>query len=103
MWTLYQKAKLFSRLPSELLRIGDEWIAYQFDNAVALLGTVIENESQRQHNVGSEREPKWETKYSLAQLLDDDFRLPAPERASKPQGLAGLMNMPGVKVVKAKG
>lgn len=103
MWTLYQKAKLFSRLPSELLRIADEWMAYQFDNAVALFGTVIENESQQRHNVGSDKEPKWEQKYSLAQLLDDDFRLPSPAEPSKPQGLAGLMNMPGVKRVQIKG
>lgn len=68
-----------------------------------MFGTVIENALQEQTNVGSDKQPKHEPRYTLPQLLADDFRLPAPAKASKPQGLAGLMNTPGVKVYKAKG
>lgn len=103
MWTLYQKAKLFSRLPSELLKLDDEWLAYMFDNAVTLFGTVVENALQEQTNVGSDKAPKHEPRYSLPQLLADDFRLPAPAKAKPAQGLQGLMGLPGVKVHKAKG
>ena len=66
-----------------------------------MFGTIIENALQERQNVGTQKEPQYEQKYTLNQLLADDFRLPAPERASKPQGLAGLMGMPGVKVYKA--
>lgn len=73
------------------------------DNAVTLLGITIENALQEQTNVGSDKAPKHEPRYTLPQLLADDFRLPAPAKASKPQGLKGLMNTPGVKVYRAKG
>lgn len=103
MWTLYSKAKLFSRLPSELLRLDDEWMAYQFDNAVATFGIAVENALMERENRGTDKQPKWDAKYTLSQLLDDSFRLPAPAKVEKPQGLKGLMGMPGVKVLKAKG
>lgn len=101
MWTLYNKATTYSRLPSELLRLGDEWMAYQFDNAVTLFGVTVENALQERQNVGTKKEPQWEPKYTLAQLLDDGFRLPAPERPAKQEGVKGLMAMKGVKVWKA--
>lgn len=103
MWTLYQKAKTYSRLPSTLLKLNDEWVAYQLDSAVTLFGTVIENALQERQNVGNDKSPAWEQKYTLLQLLADDFRLPAPAKVDKPQGIRGLMGLPGVKVLKAKG
>lgn len=81
--------------------VVDPWTALQFDNAVALVGITIENASQELTNTGSEKQPKWEPKYSMAQLLDDDFRLPAPPRAEKPRsGIEGLRGLPGVKIWK---
>lgn len=91
-------AKTFAQRPSQLVRIADPWAALQFDNAVALVGITLENASQEQQNVGSEKQPKWQAKYSMAQLLDDTFRLPAPEKPAKPEGIKGLMGLPGVKL-----
>jgi hypothetical protein len=96
-------------MPSQLLRLADEWTAYQFDNAVHLLGVVIENALQETTNTGSDKAPKYEQRYHLGQLLADDFRLPPPPKpAAKAQGLAGLMALAGkrgsgVKMLKAKG
>lgn len=99
MWTLYNKAKLYSRLPSELVRLEDEWTAYQFDNAVTLLGITIENALQERRNAGTAKQPDWQPKYTLRQLLDDDHRLPAPVN-NEGNGLAGLMGMAGVKRIR---
>lgn len=84
------------------MRIKDRWAALQFDNAVTLVGMVIENASQEQHNVGSKKEPKYELKYTMHQLLSDGFRLPARMKPPEASGLAGLMAMKGVKVWGAK-
>lgn len=100
MWSLYLTAKTFGQRPSRLARIADPWAALQFDNAVALVGITLENASQEQQNVGSEKQPKWEPKYTMGQLLDDGFRLPAPAKPAKPEGIKGLMSMKGVKVWK---
>jgi len=64
------------------------------------VGVVLENASQEQHNVGTEKQPKWEPKYTMAQLLDPAFRLPAPEKPKKTSGIEALMNTKGVKVWK---
>lgn len=81
--------------------VTDPWTALQFDNTVALVGITIENASQELRNAGTEKQPKWEPKYSLAQLLDDVFRLPAPPKPEKPKGgIEGLKGLAGVKVWK---
>lgn len=100
MWRLYQTAKTFGQRPSDLAGIDDRWAALQLDNAVGLVGIVIENASQEQQNTGTEKAPKWQPKYTMHQLLDDDFRLPAPARPTKQEGIKGLMALPGVKVWK---
>lgn len=82
------------------MTIADSWAALQFDNAVGFVGVVLENASQEQHNVGTEKQPKWEPKYSMAQLLDPEFRLPAPPKPVKQKGVEGLLSMRGVKVWK---
>lgn len=83
------------------MTIRDPWAALQFDNAVGFVGVVLENASQEQHNVGTEKAPKYEPKYTMAQLLDPDFRLPAPPKPVKAKGgIEGLMSMKGVKVWK---
>jgi len=80
----------------------DRWAALQFDNAVVMVGLVLENASQEQHNIGSKKEPKYELKYTMHQLLSDGFRLPAPAKPVEANGIAGLMAMKGVKVWKAQ-
>lgn len=68
-----------------------------------MFGITIENALGEQQNVGSDKAPKYEQKYTLPQLLADEFRLPAPVKAAKPQGIRGLMGLPGVKIHRAKG
>jgi hypothetical protein len=98
--------------PSLLVNLTDDpWTAYQLDTAVATLGQVIEGALQEMHNVGSEKEPRWEPRYSLSQLLEPAFRLPKEgqqQRAlstAQADAAAALKAMTGkgVKVFKAKG
>lgn len=79
MWQLYSTAKTTCQRSSSLVGIDDPWIALQFDNAVSLVGVVIENASQETIQVGTKKEPKTERKYHMEQLLDPAFRLPAPK------------------------
>lgn len=76
MWKLYQTAKATSQRPSDLVGVADRWAALQFDNAVTLVGTAIENAAQEMEKVGPEDKPRWERKYRMAQLLDPGFKLP---------------------------
>lgn len=87
-----------------MLHIEDEWLAYQFDNAVTLFGGAIENALHERTNVGSDKQPKYEPKYTLHQLLDQTFRLPSPQKPQQAQGggLAALMGVKGVKVFKGQ-
>ena len=62
--------------PSDIIGIDDPWAAYQFDNAIVLIGSAIENASQEMEKHGDEKSPKWRQKYTMKQLLDPDFRLP---------------------------
>ena len=98
-----------SQRPSDLVDIVDRWAALQFDNAVTLVGGAIEDAAQEQQQVGTKKEPKWQAKYHMEQLLDEDFRLPRPptmkeRERSAIQGLLGwaAMSGGGVKVFKQK-
>lgn len=78
MWT---KASQYHKLPSEIIDPDhklDSLTRYLADNAVTFFGITIENALQERVNNGSEKEPHWEKKYALAQVLEDDFRLPRP-------------------------
>lgn len=60
-------------------------------------GTTVENALAERVNQGNAKEPRWENKYTLAQLLDPSFRLPRPQ-PSKPQstaanGIGALLTM----------
>lgn len=96
--------------PSQIVGVSDEWAALQFDNAVVLVGTGIENASQEMREVGSGKSKKMVPKYHMDELLDPDFKLPAPptkeqrERAVI-EGLFAMARRGGsnVKVFKAKG
>lgn len=90
-----------------MVMISNPWIAYQFDNAVALVGNVIEGASQEMEKFGPKDSPEWKPKYTMAQLLDDDFRLPTPKKPPTEQdAIAQLRSLAqrglGVKVFKAK-
>lgn len=94
MWTLYQTAKASSSRPSELVGIVDPWAAYQLDAAVTLVGAALENASQEMHNVGTQQAPRYEHKYTVAQLLADDFRLPRPPEQPE-NGIEALKALAG--------
>jgi hypothetical protein len=105
MWTLYTLATKTGQRPSSLLGYWlDPWTAYQLDRAVVTVGIALDNASQELHNVGDEKKPKWAPRYRMEQLLDEQFRLPAPERP--PEGVAALKAMArlgkGVRYRKVK-
>lgn len=77
MWPLYRTAKATNSRPSDLLCVEDRLAAYLFDSAVVTFGTIIENAAQELEKRGTEKEPRWEAKYTMRQLLDPDFRLPS--------------------------
>lgn len=66
-------------MPSELLKIEDDWAAYQVDNAVCLIGSAIDGAKEERHKVGPEDNPTWELKYTMRQLLDPEFKLPVSQ------------------------
>jgi len=76
MWQLWQTASATHSRPSDLLCVEDRLTAYLFDSAVTTFGRVIENAVQEEENKGSPSQPKWERKYTLMQLLSQDFKLP---------------------------
>jgi len=84
MWLLWQTASATHSRPSDLVCIEDRLTAYLFDAAVTTFGRVIENASQEEHNTGSPTQPKWERKYTLQQLLSQNFKLPSNKVKKKP-------------------
>lgn len=78
MWSLGQKASESNKLPSECIPDLDEivcdWTIWQFDNGIMFFVSVIKNALAETEKIGSESQAK----YTLGQLLDDDFRLPRP-------------------------
>lgn len=87
MWDLYQRSKTLGGRPSQHLAVPplcNDWAAYQFDNAVLYCGTVVENALQEQTKIELGKHVEYRQKYTLAQLLDPDFRLPRP-LPSKPR------------------
>ena len=44
VWNLFRQSQAFGKNPSEVFGIrGNPWLAWQFDNAVALFGRWVEN------------------------------------------------------------
>lgn len=89
MWSLYSTASKFGQRPSSLIpEITDTWAALQFDNAVGLVGMVLDNARQEMHKVGDE----WKQKYTMKQLLDPTFALGAGEEldTSSLRGIEGI-------------
>ena len=59
--------------------LQNDWAAYQFDHAVLFTGLTIENALHEREQVGSGKHVEYRPKYTLSQLLDPRFRLPAPK------------------------
>jgi hypothetical protein len=76
---------------------------------VTFVGNVIEGAAQETYNAGTDKHPRTEQKYDMHQLLDPDFRLPAPltkEEKDRERSRAAInylrsMAGRGVKVFKA--
>jgi len=110
MWNLYATAKTAAVRASDLVCIADRWTAYQFDTAVSVIGTALENASQEMQEVGGlDGKKSFQPKYTMDMLLEPDFRLPRPKTAEDRErdaigmlrALAGRKGS-GVKVFRAK-
>lgn len=62
--------------PPQPYRQWNDLAAYQFDNAVMMLGLTLENALQEREEYGPEKARQSRPKYTLARLLDPGFRLP---------------------------
>lgn len=105
MWDLYLLAKTTNSRPSDLVCIEDRWAAYQFDSAVTFVGLTIESALHETREVGVGQSKRVEPKYTIAQLLEPEFRLPRP--GGPPEGIDAdsayrAMAGRGVRVFKAK-
>lgn len=74
--------------------ISDRWTAYQLDTAVSMVGTVLENAANEMEKVGGDDNPEWKPKYTMTQLLADDFRL--PRSGDEPLNLDELKSIDGL-------
>ena len=72
---MYLVATKTASRPSQLLKVRDEWAAYQFDSAVIWLGMTIEGLVNEMENIGDDDKPHYEPKYKLSDLLDPDYRV----------------------------
>lgn len=102
MWRLYRTAKTLSQRPSDLVRIADPWLAIQFDNAVVMTGIAIENAANEQIKTGTDKHPKWESKYTIGQLLDPAFRLPITNESQEQSADEFFDSMKGLGGVETR-
>lgn len=96
MWTLYTNASKFNQRPSSYFAdMVDEWVRYQFDNAVAWFGMTIENALLEREPLGDPKKNESRQKYELEDLLDDDFRMQRPpsKLEIRQQGAAKLLDL----------
>lgn len=75
MWTLWRTAKETSSRPSDLLCVEDRLAAYQLDAAVVTFGTIIENLLQETVKVGMKGNERYESKYTISQVLKPTFKV----------------------------
>lgn len=79
------------------MQIRNPWVAYQLDAAVIMVGGAIEGALMESIKVGSDDAPRYESKYTLTQLLDPAFRLPVDDEEMPPD-LGRLKGLHGVIV-----
>lgn len=70
--------------------------AYCIDNAVRVFGVLIENALGETVNVGTRKEPRYEPRYTLSELLSPHFHLPAP---TPPKAKSSDPNVDGFKTL----
>lgn len=94
MWSLYRKATLYHKLPSEVFGEEDPLAAWMVDNAMTWFGTTIENMLQEVDHVGEGANRQSLPRYTLSQLLDPTYKFPREDNDSTMppmQGIAGIM------------
>jgi hypothetical protein len=72
--------------------VEDRLAAYLFDAAVVTFGSILENALAERVNAGSERNPRYEAKYTLSELLDQSFHLPRSDKPGKAKAAGGFGN-----------
>lgn len=99
---MYTVMKATAIAPSQRMGLPSEsWLGYQLDTAISLFGQIVEGALNEMENVGDEKEPHYEQKYTLTQLLDPDFRLPVGEKEKSP--IEGLKRLKGKGIKFYKG
>lgn len=71
-----------------MLEVEDSLAAYCLDGAVVTMGTVVENALLERIKVGSGATLRSVPRYTLKQLLSDDFTLPRPRDEDGADGSA---------------
>lgn len=96
LWNLWQKAKTYGKLPSEVFGEEDSIAAWMLDSAVTWFGIEIENLLQERDKVKMGNEVEYRPRYTLSRLLDQDFKLirqqePSPQKQENPgPGASGM-------------
>lgn len=94
MWALGQKAAKYNRLPSSFFPwLVDDWLIYCFDNAILYFCTVIEGALSETKTTGIAPDIEYEPKYTIDQLLDNDYRMERPPTAKEKRLRGGLRAM----------
>jgi hypothetical protein len=99
MWELATTCSKWNQSPSQRLKTAEqygEWWAYQLDSAVSYLAAVIDSALHERDEINMGSGKKSIPRYSLSQLLDDDFRLPsrAEREAATMDNLMGVDGLP---------
>jgi hypothetical protein len=93
LWLLYQQAKTFKVLPSDLLFIHDDPVAaYSLNNAVWLFGTSLEAELER--NPRPDKETRKEQQRRTRILNRWIPKAPAAEQEEQPSKPTGKFREP---------
>lgn len=90
MWSLWTKSKTYHKLPSDIFGEKDQVAAWMLDSAVTWFGITIENALSERVKVGSGSNVEYRPKYTLALLLDEEFRLPRPPEVPKAAAKAAM-------------
>ena len=77
MWRLWRKATSYHKLPSEIFGEEDALAAWMLDNAVTSFGTLVENLLHETEEVEVGGRKRYQPRYTISQLLDQNFRFPS--------------------------
>lgn len=73
-----------------------QWAAYQLDDAVVVAGIAIENAIGEREEVTVGDRKEYKPKYTLGQILDNDFRLELTDDSADDGGMSGLVGIHGL-------